>query len=511
MRIGIPEEVQDNENRVAATPDTVKKLIKLGYDIVIENGAGSKASFDDTAYTEAGAEVAERSLVWAADIVMKVNAPTVDEIALLKDGATLASFIWPGQNEELMQQLSQRNINVLALDSVPRLSRSQSLDALSSMANIAGYRAVVEASHHFGRFFNGQITAAGKIPPAKVLVIGAGVSGLAALGAAGSMGAVVRAFDTRPEVKEQVESMGAEFLELDYEEEQDSSDGYAKEMSQAFIDAEMALFMEQAKDVDIIITTALIPGRPAPTLITEDMVKAMKPGSVVVDLAAQNGGNCECTEKDKSVVKEGVTVIGFTDMPSRLPTQSSQLYGTNLVNMLKLMTPEKDGHLVIDFDDEVVRGLTVIKEGNITWPPPPVKVSAAPVAKAVPVEAQAAKAEKASRPWLKPALLAAGAALFACVANSAPASFLEHFTVFVLSSIVGYYVIWNVTSALHTPLMSVTNAISGIIVVGALVQMSSDSPIVLALSGIALVVAVINIVGGFAVSQRMLKMFIRDQ
>ena len=511
MRIGIPEEVQDNENRVAATPDTVKKLIKLGYDIVIESGAGSKASFDDTAYTEAGAEVAERSLVWAADIVMKVNAPTVDEIALLKDGATLASFIWPGQNEELMQQLSQRNINVLALDSVPRLSRSQSLDALSSMANIAGYRAVVEASHHFGRFFNGQITAAGKIPPAKVLVIGAGVSGLAALGAAGSMGAVVRAFDTRPEVKEQVESMGAEFLELDYEEEQDSSDGYAKEMSQAFIDAEMALFMEQAKDVDIIITTALIPGRPAPTLITEDMVKAMKPGSVVVDLAAQNGGNCECTEKDKAVVKEGVTVIGFTDMPSRLPTQSSQLYGTNLVNMLKLMTPEKDGHLVIDFDDEVVRGLTVIKEGNITWPPPPVKVSAAPVAKAVPVEAQAAKAEKASRPWLKPALLAAGAALFACVANSAPASFLEHFTVFVLSSIVGYYVIWNVTSALHTPLMSVTNAISGIIVVGALVQMSSDSPIVLALSGIALVVAVINIVGGFAVSQRMLKMFIRDQ
>lgn len=509
MRIGIPGEIQDNENRVAATPDTVGKLQKLGYDIVIESGAGQKASFDDAAYIEAGAQIAERLDVWGSDIVMKVNAPEDDEIALLKDGATLASFIWPGQNEELMNKLSQRNINVLALDSVPRLSRSQSLDALSSMANIGGYRAVVEASHQFGRFFNGQITAAGKIPPAKVLVIGAGVAGLAALGAAGSMGAIVRAFDTRPEVKEQVESMGAEFLELDYEEEQDSSDGYAKEMSQAFIDAEMALFMEQAKEVDIIITTALIPGRPAPKLILEDMVKAMKPGSVIVDLAAQTGGNCECTEKDKVVVKHGVTVIGYTDLPSRLPTQSSQLYGTNLVNMLKLMTPEKDGNLVIDFEDEVVRGLTVVKEGNITWPPPPVKVSAAPAAKPEP-KVEAVVEEKPSRPWLKPALMAGAAALFAFVANSAPASFLEHFTVFVLSSIVGYYVIWNVKSALHTPLMSVTNAISGIIVVGALMQMGSDNNIILALSGIALMVAMINIVGGFAVTQRMLKMFIRD-
>ncbi|KEQ18435.1 Re/Si-specific NAD(P)(+) transhydrogenase subunit alpha [Endozoicomonas numazuensis] len=509
MRIGIPGEIQDNENRVAATPDTVGKLQKLGYDIIIESGAGIKASFDDAAFEEAGAQIAERSEVWGSDIVLKVNAPTDDEIALLKDGASIASFIWPGQNEELMNKLSQRNINVLALDSVPRLSRSQSLDALSSMANIGGYRAVVEASHHFGRFFNGQITAAGKIPPAKVMVIGAGVAGLAALGAAGSMGAIVRAFDTRPEVKEQVESMGAEFLELDYEEEQDSSDGYAKEMSQAFIDAEMALFMEQAKEVDIIITTALIPGRPAPKLILEDMVKAMKPGSVIVDLAAQTGGNCECTEKDKVVVKHGVTVIGYTDLPSRLPTQSSQLYGTNLVNMLKLMTPEKDGNLVIDFEDEVVRGLTVVKEGNITWPPPPVKVSAAPAAKPAPTAAPAVE-EKPSRPWLKPALLAAGALIFGFVANSAPADFLEHFTVFVLSSIVGYYVIWNVKSALHTPLMSVTNAISGIIVIGALTQMGSDNNIILALSGIALIVAMINIVGGFAVTQRMLKMFIRD-
>lgn len=510
MRIGIPGELQVKENRVAATPDTVAKLQKLGFEVVIEAGAGYKASFTDDAYLQAGAEIAGREDVWGADIVMKVEAPTEDEIPRLKDGATLISFIWPAQNEDLMNQLSQRNINVLAMDSVPRLSRSQSMDALSSMANIAGYRAVVEASHHFGRFFNGQITAAGKIPPAKVLVIGAGVAGLAALGAAGSMGAIIRAFDTRPEVKEQVESMGAEFLELDYEEEQDSSDGYAREMSQAFIDAEMALFMEQAKEVDIIITTALIPGRTAPKLITEDMVQAMKPGSVIVDLAAQTGGNCECTVKDEIAVAHDVTVVGYTDLPSRLPTQSSQLYGTNLVNLLKLLCPEKDGIITIDFEDEVIRGLTVIKEGNITWPPPPVKVSAAPVeepkAEAVVEDIK----ESAQKPWLKPALLAIGALLFGYVANAAPTSFLEHFTVFVLSSIVGYYVIWNVTSALHTPLMSVTNAISGIIVVGGLVQLGTDNNMIQALAGIAIVVATINIVGGFAVTQRMLKMFRLD-
>ena len=511
MRIGIPGERQANENRVAATPDTVAKLQKLGFEVVIETGAGYKASFTDEAYLQAGAETTGRDDVWGADIVMKVEAPTEDEIALLKDGATLVSFIWPAQNEALMNRLGQRNINVLAMDSVPRLSRSQSLDALSSMANIAGYRAVVEASHHFGRFFNGQITAAGKIPPAKVLVIGAGVAGLAALGAAGSMGAIVRAFDTRPEVKEQVESMGAEFLELGSfeEEEQDSSDGYAKEMSQAFIDAEMALFMEQAREVDIIITTALIPGRPAPKLITEEMVKAMKPGSVVVDLAAQTGGNCECTVKDEVALAHDVSVVGYTDLPSRLPTQSSQLYGTNLVNLLKLLCPEKDGTITIDFDDEVVRGLTVIKEGNITWPPPPVKVSAAPTVAPEP-EIIVEEAAPAKKPWLKPALLAIGALLFGYVANHAPTSFLEHFTVFVLSSIVGYYVIWNVTSALHTPLMSVTNAISGIIVVGGLVQLGTDNNMILALSGIAIVVATINIVGGFAVTQRMLKMFRLD-
>ena len=510
MRIGVPGEVQGSENRVAATPDTVGKLQKLGFDVVVEQGAGIKASFDDDAYIQAGAQVVDRDQVWNSDVILKVNAPVDDELALLKDGATLACFIWPGQNAALMEKLSQRRINVLAMDSVPRLSRAQSLDALSSMANIGGYRAVVEASHEFGRFFNGQITAAGKIPPAKVLVIGAGVAGLAALGAAGSMGAIVRAFDTRPEVKEQVQSMGAEFLELDYVEEQDTSDGYAKEMSQAFIDAEMALFMAQAKEVDIIITTALIPGKPAPRLITEEMVKAMKSGSVIVDLAAQTGGNCECTVKDQITVAHGVKIIGYTDLPSRLPTQSSQLYGTNLVNLVKLLCPQKDGEIVIDFDDEVIRGLTVIRDGNITWPPPPVKVSVVEAESSSPVIAVQEKEQPPRRAWLKPTLLAVAAIIFGFMANSAPDSLLQNLTVFVLASIVGYYVIWNVTSALHTPLMSVTNAISGIVVVGGLLQLGSDNRIVLALSGIAITVAVINIVGGFAVTQRMLKMFRLD-
>ena len=513
MRIGIPGEILNNENRVAATPDTASKLQKLGFDVVVEKGAGVNASFEDYDYVQAGAEIVDGTNVWNSDIILKVNAPVDDEISLLNDGTTLASFIWPAQNEELMDKLSKRNINVLAMDSVPRLSRSQSLDALSSMANIGGYRAVVEASHEFGRFFTGQITAAGKIPPAKILVIGAGVAGLAALGAAGSMGAIVRAFDTRPEVKEQVESMGAEFLELSYEEEQDSSDGYAKQMSQAFIDAEMALFMEQAKEVDVIITTALIPGKPAPKLITEDMVKAMRPGSVIVDLAAQNGGNCECTVQNKVNVAHGVKVIGYTDLPSRLPTQSSQLYGTNLVNLLKLLCPNKDGQINIDFDDEVIRGLTVIRDGSITWPPPPVKVSAAPAAKTEPVaEATTKEADSKNKTklWAKPVLMLLGILLFGFISHIAPSSFLEHFTVFMLASIVGYYVIWNVKSALHTPLMSVTNAISGIVVIGGLVQLDSDNNIALTLSAIAITVAVINIVGGFAVTQRMLKMFRLD-
>jgi len=516
MQIGIPKEILDQECRVAATPNTVEQLQKLGFSVVVEKGAGENASFTDAAFTEAGAQVLDdNAAVWQSDIVLKVNAPkvdpatNVDEIALLKDGATLISFVWPAQNPELMERLTAKNINVMAMDCVPRISRAQSLDARSSLSNVDGYRAVIEAAHHFGRFFTGQITAAGKVPPAKVLVIGAGVAGLAAIGAAGSLGAVVRAFDTRPEVKEQINSMGAEFLELDYEEEDTGSgDGYAKEMSQAFIDAEMALFREQAKDVDIIITTALIPGKPAPKLILADMVELMKPGSVIVDLAAATGGNCELTEPGEIVVKHDVTLIGLKELSNRLPAQASQLYGSNLVNLLKLLCKEKDGNIDINFEDEVIRGVTVVKEGNITWPPPPIKVSAQPQAAPAAAQPAAAAEEKAPpSPYKKYAWWAAGAAVFGWIANAAPAEFLSHFTVFVLACIVGYYVIWNVTHSLHTPLMSVTNAISGIIVVGALLQVGSGSGLVTALAFFAVLIAFINIVGGFTVTRRMLKMF----
>lgn len=511
MQIGVPKERLANESRVAATPKTVEQLLKLGFSVVIEQGAGHLASFDDAAYVAAGAQVVPTSDVWNADIILKVNAPEDTEIPLLKEGASLISFIWPAQNAELMAKLAERKINVMAMDAVPRISRAQSLDALSSMANIAGYRAVVEAAHEFGSFFTGQITAAGKVPPAKVMVIGAGVAGLAAIGAAGSLGAIVRAFDTRPEVKEQVQSMGAEFLELDFEEEAGSGDGYAKVMSEAFIKAEMALFAAQAKEVDIIITTALIPGRPAPKLITTEMVASMKPGSVIVDLAAATGGNCELTEADKVVVTDNqVKIIGYTDLPSRLPTQSSQLYGTNLVNLLKLLCKEKDGTINIDFEDVVLRGVTVIKEGDVTWPPPAIKVSAQPQQQAA-AKPQAAKVEeKPASPAKKYGLMAAGIVLFGWIANAAPAAFLSHFTVFVLACVVGYYVVWNVSHALHTPLMSVTNAISGIIVVGALLQIGQGHGFVSFLAFIAVLIASINIFGGFTVTQRMLKMFRRD-
>ncbi len=506
MRIGIPRERFANEARVAATPSTVTQLLKLGFSVCVEQNAGHLASFDDVAYEQAGAEIVSRESAFSADIVFKVNAPLSDEIPLLKEGAALVSFIWPAQNPELMEALKARNINVMAMDAVPRISRAQSLDALSSMANIAGYRAIVEAAHEFGRFFTGQITAAGKVPPAKVMIIGAGVAGLAAIGAAGSLGAIVRAFDTRPEVKEQVQSMGAEFLELDFKEDAGSGDGYAKVMSEAFIKAEMALFAAQAKDVDIIVTTALIPGKPAPKLITKEMVESMKPGSVVVDLAAQTGGNCELTQADKLVVTDnGVKIIGYTDLPSRLPTQSSQLYGTNLVNLMKLLCKEKDGEITIDFDDLVIRGVTVIKQGEITWPAPPIQVSAQPQAKPKAVEKVKAPEKKMS-PVTKMALMALAIILFGWFANSAPAEFLSHFTVFALACVVGYYVVWNVTHALHTPLMSVTNAISGIIVVGALLQIGSGGWVSF-LSFIAILIASINIFGGFTVTQRMLKMF----
>ncbi len=508
MLIGVPRERLDNESRVAATPKTVQQILKLGFDVIVEHDAGFKASFEDQAFVDAGAKVGDATQVWQADIIFKVNAPTDDEIALIKEGATLVSFIWPAQNPQLMEKLSAKKINVLAMDAVPRISRAQALDALSSMANIAGYRAVVEAAHEFGSFFTGQITAAGKVPPAKVLVIGAGVAGLAAIGAANSLGAIVRAFDSRPEVKEQVESMGASFLEIDFKEEGGSGDGYAKVMSEEFNRRALALYAEQAKEVDIIITTALIPGRPAPRLITKEMVESMKPGSVIVDLAAATGGNCELSKAGEVVVTDNqVKIIGYTDLPSRLPTQSSQLYGTNLVNLLKLLCKNKDGQIDINFDDVVLRGVTVIRDGEVTWPAPPIQVSAQPQQQAKAASAVKKEEEKPTDPRKKYGIMAAVGVLFLWLTSIAPAAFLSHLTVFVLACVVGYYVVWNVSHALHTPLMAVTNAISGIIIVGALLQISQGNLFISVLAFIAILVASINIFGGFRVTQRMLSMF----
>ena len=507
MLIGVPRELLDNESRVAATPKTVQQILKLGFEVIVEHDAGFKASFEDQAFVAAGAKVGDAAQVWQADIIFKVNAPTDDEIALIKEGATLVSFIWPAQNPQLMEKLSAKKINVLAMDAVPRISRAQALDALSSMANIAGYRAVVEAAHEFGSFFTGQITAAGKVPPAKVLVIGAGVAGLAAIGAANSLGAIVRAFDSRPEVKEQVESMGASFLEIDFKEEGGSGDGYAKVMSEEFNRRALALYAEQAKEVDIIITTALIPGKPAPRLITKEMVASMKPGSVIVDLAAATGGNCELSKAGEVVVTDNqVKIIGYTDLPSRLPTQSSQLYGTNLVNLLKLLCKNKDGQIDINFEDVVLRGVTVVREGEITWPAPPIQVSAQPQQTKA---ASAVKKEdkKPTDPRKKYGIMAAVGILFLWLTSIAPAAFLSHLIVFVLACVVGYYVVWNVSHALHTPLMAVTNAISGIIIVGALLQISQGKVFISVLAFIAILVASINIFGGFRVTQRMLSMF----
>jgi NAD(P) transhydrogenase subunit alpha len=509
MRIGVPKETHAGERRVATTPDVAAQLIKLGFDIAVETGAGVAASYSDDAYKEAGCDIVESSSdLWAqSDLILKVRAPEVDQVAGLRADQTLISFLWPGQNPELLQQLTQTGATVMAMDSVPRISRAQKMDALSSMANIAGYRAIVEAAQHFGRFFTGQITAAGKVPPAKVMVIGAGVAGLAAIGAAKSMGAIVRAFDTRPEVKEQVESMDAEFLMLDFEDDEDGSGegGYAKVMSAAFIEAEMALFAEQAKDVDIIITTALIPGKPAPKLITADMVRSMRDGSVIVDLAAEQGGNCELTRADEVVQTSGVSIIGYTDLPSRLAAQSSQLYATNLRHLLTDMTPEKDGNIVVDFDDEVVRGATVCKGGETTWPPPAPKLSAAPP-KAEPAPAPVVEAKKPSVLGPIVTTVVGGLALLGLGAV-APPSFMAHFTVFVLACFVGYMVIWNVSPALHTPLMSVTNAISSIIVIGALLQISASNTLIMWIAAATVLITSINIAGGFAVTRRMLEMF----
>ena len=509
MRIGVPMESFSGETRVAATPATVSQLQKLGFEVAVESGAGVAAGLVDAAYQAAGATLVERGEVWACPLIYKVNAPSDLEIAALKAGQTLVSFLWPAQNPELVQKLADKQINVLAMDMVPRISRAQALDALSSMANISGYRAVIEAANAFGRFFTGQITAAGKVPPAQVLIIGAGVAGLAAIGTANSLGAVVKAFDTRLEVAEQIESMGGQFLKLDFPQETGGSgDGYAKVMSEEFIAAEMKLFAEQAKEVDIIITTAAIPGKPAPKLITKEMVESMKAGSVIVDLAAATGGNCELTRPGELYVTDnGVKIIGYTDMANRLAGQSSQLYATNLVNLSKLLSPNKDGEITLDFEDVIIRNMTVTRDGEITFPPPAIQVSAAP-------QQQAAQAAPVAKPepkpvptWKKLAPAVIGAVLILWMGAVAPAAFLNHFIVFVLACVIGYYVVWNVSHSLHTPLMSVTNAISGIIVVGALLQIGQGNTVVSILAFIAVLIASVNIFGGFYVTRRMLNMF----
>lgn len=506
MRIGIPRESKTGETLVAATAKTAAQLQALGYDVVVERGAGEQADQPDGAFEAAGISVASAEEVWASDVVVKVNAPTEQEIARLHQGATIVSMMAPMRSPELVEQLQHAGVTGLAMDAVPRISRAQAMDVLSSMANVAGYRAVVEAAWEFGRQFTGQVTAAGKVPPAKVFVVGAGVAGLAAIGAAGAMGAVVRAFDVRPEVAEQVESMGASFVKVDMEAEV-STDGYAKEMTAEQEAATAAMYAEEARNADIVITTALIPGRPAPKLITAETVAAMGNGSVIVDMAAANGGNCEITRADQRVVTDNlVTVLGYTDLAGRLAAQTSQLYGTNIVNLFKLLTPAKDGQLTLDMDDVIQRGITVARDGELMWPPPPVQVSAAPAA-AAPAVAQPVAAKPPPDPRRKVYAGALAALLFGLMAMYSPPAFLGHFTVFMLAVFVGYYVISNVSHALHTPLMSETNAISGIILVGAILQVGNRDPLIVALSLVAILVASINIFGGFLVTLRMLKMF----
>ena len=504
--IGIVAE-QPEEARVSATPDTVGKIIALGYDVVIERGAGARASFLDSAYEAAGAKIVTTAAAWKSDIVLKVDAPTTKEMSQLKAGTVLVSLLSPALRPELLEALAQRGVTALALDAVPRISRAQSMDVLSSMANIAGYRAVVEAAHEFGRFFTGQVTAAGKVPPAKVLVAGAGVAGLAAIGSASSLGAIVRATDPRPEVADQVRSIGGEYIPVDVAEQMESSDGYAKATSEAYDKRAAEIYSEQAADVDIIITTALIPGRPEPRLITAQDVASMKSGSVIVDMAAAQGGNVEGSVAGKKIVtKNGVTILGYTDLPGRLPQQSSQLYGTNLVNLLKLLTPEKDGTLTLDFEDVVQRAVTVVREGEITWPPPPVQVSAAPAQQA-PAEPIEPKVQKKLSAGARGTLFALGIIALFVLCAIAPAPLPQHFLVLTLAIVVGFYVIGKVHHALHTPLMSVTNAISGIVVVAAILQITTPNIIVQVLAAIGVLLASINIFGGFAVTRRMLQMF----
>jgi H+-translocating NAD(P) transhydrogenase subunit alpha len=520
--IGIPKEIFPGEKRVAISPEVVQKLVGLGFSVLVETKAGDGADTYDDALTAAGAKIAASAAdVWSgADIIFKVRAPTEAEVAQMKEGQSLISFIWPAQNPALMDQLKARKVTVLAMDAVPRLlSRAQKMDALTSQAGITGYRAVVEAANAFGRYFNGQITAAGKVPPAKVFIAGAGVAGLAAIGTAAGLGAIVRANDTRAEVADQVKSLGGEFVKVDYEEEGSGGGGYGKVMSEGFQQAQREMYAKQAADVDIIITTALIPGKPAPKLITADMVKSMKPGSVIVDLAAEQGGNCELTVPGQAVVVHGVTIVGYTDLHSRLAKQSSTLYANNLLRLTEELCKAKDGQIVVNMDDDAIRGFTVVKDGEITWPAPPLKLPAPPPAKAA-----AAPAEKkgghghgaSSEPMSMQSLLVTGgvgALLLLLVGATAPAAFLAHFTVFVLAIFIGYMVVWNVTPALHTPLMSVTNAISSIIAIGALLQIWPPSAPgrpdiwILIIAFVGLTLTAINMFGGFAVTRRMLAMF----
>ncbi len=516
MKIGIPKEVHAGERRVAIGPDVTEKLIKMGFKVSVETGAGALAQFSDEAYREAGAEIIEdvKNLWSGSDLILKVRAPEVHpvlgvhEAELLKNSGWLVSFVWPAQNPELLERFKNKKATVLAMDCVPRISRAQKLDALSSMANIAGYRAVVEAAHHFGRFFTGQVTAAGKIPPAKVFVIGAGVAGLSAIGTASSLGAIVRATDTRSEVQDQVKSMGGDFVEVPYVEEGSGGGGYAKVMSEGFQKAQREMIFRQCMEVDIVVTTALIPGKPAPKLITKAMVESMRPGSVIVDLASEQGGNCEATVPGEVIVHHGVTVIGYKDLPSRLPTQSSQLYANNLLRLIEELCPKKDGTLNLNMQDDMLRGTTVVENGAITWPPPPIAVTVTPkgATAAPPMETKAPEAPKPKVASLLMPFLLGGLALF-LAGGFAPAGFLGHLTVFVLSCFVGYMVVWNVTPALHTPLMSVTNAVSSIIVIGALMQGSSTSQVTVWLSIAAILLTAINMAGGFWVTQRMLRMF----
>ncbi len=523
--IGVPKEVFAGEKRVATVPEVVEKLIKLGFAVSVEAGAGDAANCDDASYVAAGATIAgDARALWAnADVVFKVRAPSMDEVALMREGQTLISFIWPAQSPDLMTAMTARKVTVLAMDCLPRmLSRAQKMDSLTSMAGISGYRAVIEAANVFGRFFAGQITAAGKVPPARVFIAGAGVAGLAAIGTAASMGAIVRANDTRAEVADQVKSLGGEFVAVDYAEEGGGGGGYAKVMSDGFQQAQREMYAKQAREVDIIITTALIPGKPAPKLITAEMVQSMKAGSVIVDMAAEQGGNCELTEPGKAVVKHGVTIVGYTDLTSRLAKQASTLYGTNLFRLAEELCKTKDGVINVNMEDDAIRGLTVIKAGAVTWPAPAPKLPAVPAPK--PAAAVVAKkghgATSAPMSGGKLAVMfALAAALFWFVGANAPAAFLGHFTVFVLACFVGYMVVWNVTPSLHTPLMSVTNAISSIIVIGALVQIAP--PAVVGLAGqsarpdelirwfavVGIALTAINMFGGFAVTQRMLAMF----